>query len=685
MPIATSRPPRLAASLLVAACLAVGGALTPLTAQPATAIEPPAPGTSERLAGSDRFATAVAISTRLFPSGGAPVVYLAAGLDFPDALAAGPAASREGGAVLLTRPTFIPPVVEAELVRLAPPRVVVAGGPSVVSDAVLARVSALLPATSVERTAGADRFATAAALSARVFLPGTTLAFIASGLNFPDALAAAPIAADLGAPVLLTRPDQLPGATAAELVRLGATNAVVVGGPSVVGDSVVSQLGALGIAVERVAGSTRFDTAAAVTARFRPDAATHVVATGMDYPDALAAVPLAAALDAPISLVFPESVPAATRDAMIAGHPSALVVVGGPGAVGRLVPPELTGWADGRISIQPPGPGYPSFDSRYHDYGEMVIAIRTVEILRPDLVQVFSIGQSYEGRELWAAKISDNVAIDEAEPEVLVDALHHAREHLTVEQAIYLLRVLVLDYDTDATVQRLVNERETFIVFALNPDGWAYDLTGSPYVGWRKNREPNPGSGHVGVDLNRNYDYLWGCCNGSSGNPAAWNYRGPAPFSATEARVLRDFVNGRVVGGVQQIRTHVTLHTNGELILYPFGYTKTDIPADMAVDDWRTFVAMAQAMAASNGYRAMQSSDLYVTDGDQIDWMYARHRIFSFTFELYPTEQVSSHADHEPPDEVIAAQTARNRGALLYLIDLAACPYAAAGMASAYC
>jgi hypothetical protein len=81
----------------------------------------------------------------------------------------------------------------------------------------------------------------------------------------------------------------------------------------------------------------------------------------------------------------------------------------------------------------------------------------------------------------------------------------------------------------------------------------------------------------------------------------------------------------------------------------------------------------------------MQSSDLYVTDGDQIDWMYARHRIFSFTFELYPTEQVSSHADHEPPDEVIAAQTARNRGALLYLIDLAACPYAAAGLAGAYC
>lgn len=148
---------------------------------------------------------------------------------------------------------------------------------------------------------------------------------------------------------------------------------------------------------------------------------------------------------------------------------------------------------------------------------------------------------------------------------------------------------------------------------------------------------------------------------------------------------MRDFVLSRVIGGQQQIKTHVTLHTNGELILWPYGYTKTDIPADMTVDDHATFVAMGRAMAATNGYVAQQSSDLYVTDGDQIDWMYGVQHVFSFTFELYPTEQVSSHADHEPPDEVIAAQTARNRAALLYLIDRADCPYAAIGKAATYC
>jgi carboxypeptidase T len=96
-------------------------------------------------------------------------------------------------------------------------------------------------------------------------------------------------------------------------------------------------------------------------------------------------------------------------------------------------------------------------------------------------------------------------------------------------------------------------------------------------------------------------------------------------------------------------------------------------------------VAMAGKMASMNGYTAQQSSDLYITDGDQIDWMYATQGIFSFTFELYPTEQVSSHADHEPPDEVIAAQTARNRGALFYLIDMADCPWDAIGKSATYC
>ena len=677
----TGRP-----SVVVLACLVAGS----LAAGSAPAIADTVPSESvatERLGGADRYATSVAISQRLFPAGGASPVFLASGANFPDGLAAGPIAARNGGVVLLTASDVVPAVVEAELVRQAAPHIVVLGGPSVISNAVLDRVRSLVPAaTTVQRLFGADRYETAASLSASEFVSGAaSTVFVASGLAFPDALAAGSVAGVLKVPVLLTRPDRLPAATVAELRRLAPARVVIVGGTGAVSGAVATAIKALVPTVERAAGADRYATAVAVADRYLPAATAALVATGLAFPDALSAVPLAASLNAPILLVQPEAVPLATRDEIRSRKPSTVVAVGGRAAISPITFGELVGWADGRLSVPPPGPTYPSYDSGYHDPGELVTYIRSAEIAFPDLVHVFSIGKSFQGRDIWAAKVSDNVATDEDEPEVLVDALHHAREHLTVEQALYLLKALLYGYGTDGTVTRLVNTREVWIVFAVNPDGWAWDLGGSPYRGWRKNVQPTSGSTAVGTDLNRNYSYHWGCCGGSSSNPAAWNYRGPAAWSAPESTVMRDFVLSRVIGGEQQIKTHVTLHTNGELILWPYGYTKTDIPADMTADDHATFVAMGRAMAATNGYTPEQSSDLYVTDGDQIDWMYGTQHIFSFTFELYPTEQVSSHADHEPPDEVIAAQTARNRAALLYLIDRADCPYAAIGKAATYC
>jgi carboxypeptidase T len=329
-------------------------------------------------------------------------------------------------------------------------------------------------------------------------------------------------------------------------------------------------------------------------------------------------------------------------------------------------------------------PNFPAKDSRYHNYPEIVVEIMAAQAAFPDIVQVFSIGQSYKGREIWAAKVSDNVATDEPEPEVLIDALHHSREHLTTEQALYLLKILSQDYAGDATVKRLVDSRETYIIFALNPDGLQYDLTGNPYKAWRKNRQPNAGSTKIGTDLNRNYDYAWGCCHGSSGSPGSLTYRGKRPFSAPETQALRDFVKSRVVDGRQQIRTHITLHTNGELILWPYGHTRTDVPPDMSRVDHAAFVALGKRMAQRNGYKPEQSSQLYITDGDQIDWMYGRYRIFSFTWELYPKEHFRT-SDFYPPDERIAAQVARNRSALLYIIDKADCPYSPIYKSKALC
>ncbi len=326
---------------------------------------------------------------------------------------------------------------------------------------------------------------------------------------------------------------------------------------------------------------------------------------------------------------------------------------------------------------------FPSADANYHDYAEMVAELEQAAFDHPAIFSLFSAGLSYQGRTVWAGKISDNVGTDETEPEVLLTHHQHAREHITVEMALYTLRMLTDEYGTDPQITSLVDGREIWLVFDVNPDGGEYDIATGTYASWRKNRQPNSGTSAVGTDLNRNWGYRWGCCGGSSGTPSSETYRGAAPFSAPETAVVRDFVDSRVIGGIQQIKTHIDFHSYGELVMWPYGYTFTDVPADMTVDDHDAFVTMGQAMAATNGYTPQQASELYITDGGIRDWLYGAHRVFSFTFEMYPV--TSGQGGFYPPDEVIPAQTSRNRAALLYLLENTACPYAVIGEQSQYC
>lgn len=325
---------------------------------------------------------------------------------------------------------------------------------------------------------------------------------------------------------------------------------------------------------------------------------------------------------------------------------------------------------------------FPPADEAYHNYAEMVAEIQQASVDHPDLVSLFSIGQSYEGRELWAAKISDNVLLDEAEPEVLFLGLHHAREHLTVEMTLYTLHLLTDQYGVDPQITDLVNSREVTILFNVNPDGGEYDIATGSYRSWRKNRQPNPGSSYIGTDLNRNYGYKWGCCGGSSPYPFSETYRGSAAFSTPEMARVRDYINSRVVGGVQQIKTSITFHTYAELVLWPYGYTYTDVPSDMTQDDHAVFVTMGQAMAGTNGYTAQQASDLYITDGTYDDWAYGVHHIFAYTFEMYP---ISSSPGFYPPASVIPRETSRNEQAVRYIIQQADCPYRTIGKEGQYC
>jgi carboxypeptidase T len=321
---------------------------------------------------------------------------------------------------------------------------------------------------------------------------------------------------------------------------------------------------------------------------------------------------------------------------------------------------------------------FPGADAGYHNYAEMTAELNAIAAAHPDLVRIDPIGSSYQGRQMVAIKISDNVGTDENEPEVLFTHGQHAREHLTIEMAVYLAHL----FAEDSSVRAAVNTREIWIVPNLNPDGSEYDIATGSYRSWRKNRQPNSGSSAVGTDLNRNWGFNWGCCGGSSGTFSSETYRGASAFSAPETQVVRNFVNSRVVGGVQQIKTNIDFHTYSELVLWPYGYTTANTAPGLTADDEATFRTLGTSMAASNGYTPEQSSDLYITDGSIDDWLWAQHKIFSYTFEMYPR---SSSPGFYPPDETIAAQTSRNRDAVLQLLDASDCPYEVIGKQAQYC
>jgi len=343
------------------------------------------------------------------------------------------------------------------------------------------------------------------------------------------------------------------------------------------------------------------------------------------------------------------------------------------------------------VSAAPPADptDFPAGYTGYHTYNEMVADMQATVSAHPSIAKLKDLGSTFQGNhEMWALKISDHVARDQAEPEVLVECNMHAREHITTEMCLYLTHLLTDNYgqptDVGRRVTQIVDSTEIWIIPMVNPDGSMYDISNGTFQGWRKNRQTFAYSNKVGIDLNRDWSYMWGCCKGSSSNPASARYRGNAPFQATEDQLLRNFILSRRVNGVQQISEVLNIHSYGEHVLYPFGYTKTAVPPDMTQDDHDTFVAMAQQMASLNGYHAMQGSHMYIYDGDFIDWVYGDQHIFGFTWEMYPGWGCGCGGFH-PPDTVLQQETTRNRDAALYFFEQADCPYSAAGLATKYC
>lgn len=200
---------------------------------------------------------------------------------------------------------------------------------------------------SVSRIAGSDRYATAAAVSASEFDPGVPVAYVATGSNFPDALAGGAAAAHAGGPMLLVARDSIPAATKIELNRLQPKQIVVLGGPGTVSDVVKADLDAYTVgSVRRIAGASRYETAALISHdTFAAPVPVAYVATGGGFPDALAGVPVSGAKGGPVLLVSPDGVPAATASELARLHPGRIVILGASGVVSNAIATTLAGYA----------------------------------------------------------------------------------------------------------------------------------------------------------------------------------------------------------------------------------------------------------------------------------------------------------------------------------------------------
>jgi carboxypeptidase T len=267
--------------------------------------------------------------------------------------------------------------------------------------------------------------------------------------------------------------------------------------------------------------------------------------------------------------------------------------------------------------------------SGHATYAEIVAQLDNMVNLFPNLITVKeSIGQSVEGREMWMVKISDNPNINETEPKVLYTALHHAREPVGAMQMLFYMYYLLENYDNDPFIQTLVDNTEMYFIPVVNPDGYVYNQTTNPNGGgmWRKNRRNNSG-GSYGVDINRNYGYMWAYDNeGSSPYPEDETYRGTSAFSEPEIAAIRDFCESH------EIVNALNYHTYANELLYAWGY----IP-DLCPDN-DIFHAHATLMTQDNHYvYGPSNTTIYATNGSSDDWMYGeqttKDKIFAYTPE----------------------------------------------------
>jgi murein tripeptide amidase MpaA len=271
----------------------------------------------------------------------------------------------------------------------------------------------------------------------------------------------------------------------------------------------------------------------------------------------------------------------------------------------------------------------------YHNLADINAYGLALVTASPTLASRVQVGNSLEGRPIWALKLSSPDAPGNpraSRPQLLFNGGQHAREWVTPPTAMHIAERLLTDYATDARVRAVMDRAEIIVVPIVNPDGYNHTWTTERL--WRKNRRNN-GDGSFGVDLNRNWSVGWGGNDGSSPNPASETYRGPSPFSEPETAAMRDFMTAQ-----GRIRGSIDIHSYSQLILSPLGYT-TNLPPEAAIFD-QLNILLEQAVEAPFGsdYTAgPTATTIYIASGTASDWSYGALGGFGYGVECRDTGQ----------------------------------------------
>jgi len=261
------------------------------------------------------------------------------------------------------------------------------------------------------------------------------------------------------------------------------------------------------------------------------------------------------------------------------------------------------------------------YRGQYHSYNEVVNILRNLANSNPGIAKLESIGPSYEGRWSYGLKISDNVDIDEDEPEHMFTGCIHSREWATVEVALFIADSLISAYGINPDITQIVNSREIWVFPIKNPDGYVYDYPSGNM--WRKNRQPF--HGYIGTDLNRNYNGVgdtlanggWGWIppGGSVTHyPSSETFCGFKGFSGPIIYHEYEFVKNRT------LNTEVDYHSHGEVVLMPWGYLSGPTPHDNWVQALASGYASRVQRLSGGNYNYQYS--LYPVSGNARDWFY---------------------------------------------------------------